>query len=79
MIMSFSFHLIFLEYFSHTRDLKVGSWLKSVRQSCKAEKTMRRIERSKPFENMLYLSGRKDAGGVSCLDYHQEQKLLQNR
>lgn len=46
---------------------------------CKAEKTMRRIERSKPFENMLYLSGRKDAGGVSCLDYHQEQKLLQNR
>lgn len=46
---------------------------------CKAAKTMRRIERSKPFENMLYLSGRKYAGGVSCLDYHQEQKLLQNR
>lgn len=42
-------------------------------------KTMCWIERSKPFENMLYLSGRKYAGGVSCLDYHQEQKLLQNR
>lgn len=46
---------------------------------CKSAKTMCWIERSKPFENMLYLSGRKDAGGVSCLDYHQEQKLLQNR